>query len=424
MNVVIGKIGKSLLFDPKSWGLVGGDSAPAILYTNLANMNPQDNFYIIGKSDFDRLTDSYKERLFPNGNVHYCMPNDDEYKDPDFSYMHAVDWLDENEVDIDTGIVFNGMVGGTNIPNKIVKQKDPSVFTKPYFMMRAYSANVIHTLNDLDVPYALISEDPRYIDVNGRDLFNRPKIILSQCNGSSTKHHILSYERQLETDVHEVPVVYAETEKIFLMGENPIDVAEIEKKYAVNAFMNGHGMSKGESRYDFVKEYVLDSFEYAKVYGNWPKELYETGRFVKKRMGDAMDIVMGTKYTPVVSIKPGFVTCKPFEMLNWGILPFMHDSYDSKDLVGFDPYLIISSADEFKEKVNMLESRPNIRIDFLKAIYDQYMTDEYFNGTRLNNKYMSILYELVGQAYQPVQQNEFIKISNFQSNERFQNNSK
>ena len=54
MNIVIGKIGKSLSFDTKSWNGKGGDCDAYNFYYPIIKSNPDKIFYCIGKSDITR----------------------------------------------------------------------------------------------------------------------------------------------------------------------------------------------------------------------------------------------------------------------------------------------------------------------------------------------------------------------------------
>ena len=68
MNIAFAKIGKSIKFKSK-FSCVGGDNeAPAVMRA-MANNNPDKKFYIIGRSDFDKLTESERIKMFPYDNV-------------------------------------------------------------------------------------------------------------------------------------------------------------------------------------------------------------------------------------------------------------------------------------------------------------------------------------------------------------------
>ena len=55
MNILIGKFGRSIFFDKKSWSIYAGDDEAPILYTELAKRYPQHTFYLIGKSDIYKI---------------------------------------------------------------------------------------------------------------------------------------------------------------------------------------------------------------------------------------------------------------------------------------------------------------------------------------------------------------------------------
>ena len=46
LNVVMGKFGKSILFNKENWGAHGGDNEAPLVYTMLAKNNPHITFYI------------------------------------------------------------------------------------------------------------------------------------------------------------------------------------------------------------------------------------------------------------------------------------------------------------------------------------------------------------------------------------------
>jgi len=60
-------------------------------------------------------------------------------------------------------------------------------------------------------------------------------------------------------------------------------------------------------------------------------------------MGNIMHIVRDTKYTVVNSIKPGFITCKPWEMIHMGIIPFLSPDYDKKKLLPLPEFLYLEN---------------------------------------------------------------------------------
>ena len=71
-NIIVGKFGKSVSFNFDKWKMIGGDSESAIFIASLAQLYPQDNFYIVSKSDFFSLDEDIKKQINKNENLFYC----------------------------------------------------------------------------------------------------------------------------------------------------------------------------------------------------------------------------------------------------------------------------------------------------------------------------------------------------------------
>jgi len=54
-NILIGKFGKSISFNSKKWGMVGGDSESAILISCMAQLYPDVTFYIASPNDINKI---------------------------------------------------------------------------------------------------------------------------------------------------------------------------------------------------------------------------------------------------------------------------------------------------------------------------------------------------------------------------------
>ena len=63
MNIMIGKYGKSCLFNEKSWGIIGGDEAPSTFFIKLAQAYPQHKFYMVGRSDLKQFRKVQRSKL-------------------------------------------------------------------------------------------------------------------------------------------------------------------------------------------------------------------------------------------------------------------------------------------------------------------------------------------------------------------------
>jgi hypothetical protein len=421
MNIAIGKIGKSILFSHKKWGLIGGDAAPSILYTGLASMNPDITFYIIGKSDFSTLSETEKERLVPNNNII------DTWSDKEIDRGSGV-WVERdvpynfvkrNKVKIDAAVLFAGPCGNVNMKDLILtvatKNNPKRFIAKPLEMFEKYAGPIIHFLNMSMTPHFMIVEDPRYIPLKTRDLWNPERLYLSQYETVCQPiKRINNYEEQ-KIIAPRIPVTYNGVETIFLMGEEREDFRSWKKDNKMLIIMNGSVSSGGMDRYPEIKSYVLDQFPETNIYGaEWSEELYATdSRFKKVRMANILDEVKATKYTLIIPIKNKWVTSKFWKMATFGILPFMHPTYDTQKHIKCSEFLRVKSAEDFKNKIEYLEANPDKYKLLLNELYLM-LKDEYYDGRYINNVIMENVYKLLNKPWKYSNIKNQLKISEFQ----------
>ena len=118
-NFVYAKVGLSLRFNTIDVGVKGdffsGSDDWVRLLVNLAYNNPDDNFYIIGTSDFSDLKSSTISKLFPNNNVFDTIGKRvvNKYERP----YAPIKYLNKNNINIDYGIIPLGPVLHRTIPN-------------------------------------------------------------------------------------------------------------------------------------------------------------------------------------------------------------------------------------------------------------------------------------------------------------------
>jgi hypothetical protein len=278
----------------------------------------------------------------------------------------------------------------------VATKKNPTrKIAKPLEMFEKYSGPIIHFLNMSMVPYFMIVEDPRYIPLKTRDLWNTEKFYLSQYEGVCQPiKRIDNYEKQ-NIVMPRIPITYDGVETIFMMGEEHEDFRQWKKDNKMLIIMNGSLSSGAMDRYPEVKSYVLDQFPETNVYGaEWPEELYASdSRFKKVRMANILDEVKATKYTLIIPIKNKWATSKFWKMAQFGILPFMHPTYDTQAHIKCPGFLRIKSAEEFRQKIEYLEANPDKYKKLLNELYLM-LNDEYYDGRYINNVIMSNLYKL------------------------------
>lgn len=413
MNILIGKYGKSCLFDEKTWGIIGGDEAPSTLFINLANKYPQHTFYMVGRSDLYKFKNKSKLNKFlktedskleiPKNliDVWSFMPSDvidfksrvPEDKTKTYRHEWVADWFHNNNVKLDLGLVFSGPNGATTIPYKIIGIRNPNEFTTPIEMVGTYSAPLVNTLNKTGVPHILLCEDPRYIPITNRDTYNVEKGVLSQLNENVKTLRIQSYEQQ-DRKEHTLKYTYSKIETIFLMREKKVDFRNIEKTNKIALALNG-GWKVRETA---VEEWVLKKIPDCKIYGHWEDSWYEKypNNFENVAIRDMEPLMWNTKYTLIPPTnKSNFVTQKFWKMLYYGIVPFFHSKYDTDKLLPIPDFLRCKSPADFHTKIEYLENNPKNYKLLLNEMY-KILDDGYFDGSIVINEINKGLREFIG----------------------------
>ena len=397
-NILIGKIGKSVKM--KNIHIETGGGADLVLYSTMARMCPEYHFYFIGPNELYKCTDAEYEKLFPNKNVHSAWSPDIRKT---MNFQLIVDYFKDNNIKVDFALLFNGLSGNTNIRGFLTKPDGN--FYSPLMCFQNYAGPIIYTLNELMCPLYMMAEDARYITINSKDLYNRERLIFSQINGDfeTTLGHVVSKtDWTIVKTTHHAK--YSHLEKIFLMGlsddwKEKIDF-EAKRNSTVEPVIvlsNGCGTAKincagnNSSRLPAYKKYIIDNFkgtkyENTKIYGSvWDKNVYEQYPQIQdKLMLDLGKEVSEAKYTLVYSQVPGFVTCKPWEMITIGLLPFLHPDYDCYHLLDLPEYLYCKDEKDFLNKIDELENDFDKYKDLMQQCFDL-IKPEYLNGWLIVN---------------------------------------
>lgn len=423
MNIYIGKIGKSVLFNRESWGPIGGDNEAPKFYENLFHRNPQHNYYLLGCNDFDRLSSSEKMRINKHGNVYNIWGKQfTEWRkanpmDERLQSMHYLDdWYKRSGVKFDAGIVFGGLTGTTNIPGLSTKMKTPDELANPLEMLCKYTAPLLYFMNEYKVPYMLILNDPRHFPPFARDWMHPPAFILSQYNDTLNMKIRASYT-DATVRIHPVRCTYDAVETIFLLGEKekPIDVktdyntldsffGEPEPEVANNNVKDIPFMivlNEGKpSRYELLKNAILNDVKDVAIYGKWDSRTIGDDPRFKGTMGyhELHAMLPRVKYTYCIPIKKGWVTAKIWEMAHHGIIPFLHPSYDEQDSLKVPQFLRVDNSKELFKRIQFLEDNPDAYATLMGTLKSM-LKDEYYDGSYLNNLIDTKLTELLGLAY-------------------------
>ena len=115
------------------------------------------------------------------------------------------------------------------------------------------------------------------------------------------------------------------------------------------------------------------------------------------------DELLATKYTFCVPIKEGMVTSKYAEMLHYGIIPFLHPSYDTDFNVFPEGHFIrCKSPEDLKKKIEFLNANPEHYKKLFYNLQEKYLKDSYYTGEHVDNK--------IWEAYERVTKTETVNV--------------
>lgn len=347
-NYLVGKIGKSVKFNPDTWGAVGGDCEAPELLRKMAELNPNDTFIIISRNDVDRNRDSLN--LPANLVDVYNGATQEEKKD----YHYITKRL--KDVKIDGCFLMSGPTANCNIPEKSWKRTElkhgHKEHAKSLMVFANYVAPIYNFLNDTNIPWIMIANDPRYTR-QGNDLSNQPKLILSQYDEVIQMQTFDNWEDQNYIK-NPIDAIYAGMEKMFLIDKQIPTTFKKTKKFMV---VLNEGNNGAVSRYTELKKYVLDYIDDVEIYGKWDESVMIDARFKGSiKFAELQSMLPSVKYSFMISIADGWVTMKVWELLSHGIIPFMHPNYDTQKHCKLPDFIRINNPNELHEKIEYLEN--------------------------------------------------------------------
>ena len=403
-NFVYAKVGLSLRFNTIDVGGKGdffsGSDDLIRLLVNLAYNNPDDNFYIIGASDFSDLKSSTISKLFPNNNVFDTIGKRvvNKYERP----YAPIKYLNKNNINIDYGIIPLGPVLQRTIPN-LTRTKKGSV-AKILDRGINFQAPVWHTLNELGIDWVCLSDDPRTLKLS-YDLHNLPTKILSQVKGEVSCVNITSYDNQTEIKTN-IKVDYRNIEVSNCLDQKICEVDDSWKKRRklISTALNEASFDEGVNttyttklsnghrpRYPILKEWLLNNFEDMNVYGSWSEDIINSSKAFKGKINrhKLYPEMMNWKHSLCVPIDKGWATAKYLEYLKCGVSPFMHPEYDDQRNTKVQDFHRVNSTEELKDKIEMDD---NTHIEEINKSIKNCLSDEYVSGQKINDD----IYESLG----------------------------
>ncbi len=397
-NVLIGKFGKYISFDSKKWGMVGGDSESAILISCMAQCYPNVNFYIASRNDFDKINSHTRNAINKNSNVFNIWERYDSQVDNQ-SWIEK--YVESNNIKLDFGLFYGGPSSGCTIPDSMYLITEPDKTATPMSSSKRSVGIITKFLNDSRLPYVEIGEDPRYLPVQAKDLFNRSKKILCVKEDMTFSiEHIKNYlsRKMIET---EIPCSDVGHSYMFLMNEDKNDLLKEpgERKTQINVAMHCTASQDGSvDKWNLVKNFILDPFPETFIYGKWDEKIIagkHQNQFKEIPMTDLHDVMYDTKYTLAIGGSKTWGTQSKFwKMLMFGIIPFLDP--DNENIFGAPEFIETESAEDFIKKISFLENNHDEYVKLWHECQELIQDDDLWNGSRFFNNLEREILDIFG----------------------------
>ena len=387
MKIAIGKIGKSIKFGPEEKGkgkkaMTAGSIDARIIFQTLIKFNPEHTFYLIGRSNYSRLKPEIRNKIDPHKNVvdvwakfNDWFDNQDD-KDETTESWRFIDHVIKTESKFDVGIFIAGGVLEYAVQGKTMKE---GKHIKTLMAAAKYAGPLHHFINETKIPYTVLSLDPRCYPKPTKDILVPPKRVLQLMNETMDVEHRVSYEKD-DMVVDKGPAVYSGLETLYVVEEEEPSGLDsffdepVKKERDINMVL---WLNEGKpSRYNDLKNFILDSVEDVQVYGVWNEKALKDPRIQQVAMSELSWQFPRTKYTFCIPIAPGWATGKFWEMIKHGIIPFMHPSYDEQNNIGFPEELRVKDSKELLEKINLYNSNEMLYNELYNKLQDMITPDK------------------------------------------------
>ncbi len=397
-NILIGKFGKHISFNPSKWGMVGGDSESAILISCMAQYYPDVNFYIASRNDYDRISSHTRNAINKNSNVFNIWERYDSQID---NQSWIENYVESNNIKLDFGLFYGGPSSGSTIPNSMYLITEPDKTATPMSSSKRSVGIITKFLNDSGLPYVEIGEDPRYLPVQAKDLFNRSKRIL--CVKEDMTFSIEHIKEYLSREMVETKIPCSDVghSYMFLMNEDKNDLLKEpgERKTKINVAMHCTASQDGSvDKWNLVKNFILDPFPETFIYGKWDEKIIagkHQNQFKEIPMTDLHDVMYDTKYTLAIGGSKTWGTQSKFwKMLMFGIIPFLDP--DNENIFGAPEFIHTENAKDFIEKVNFLENNHDEYVKLWYKCQELIQDDNLWNGSYFFNKLEKEIRDIFG----------------------------
>lgn len=387
MNIAFFSVGSAIKFNPPKYKRSDGSAEyTQMLHLLLKNKNIN-KIVIWSPSNWSRLKEQERQEIDPENKLYDPWKELSTLRkltgkepDPDYMLIRSKCLQEEVPYQCSFGIGFftQGFSNSSNLTGWTRRLDDTSVPIKSLAMTRNYSSHIIFTLNSTNMPWFLISTDPRYMRprITIRDVTNLPQEILGQIDMDVTWRRNKKFEPVSEQMESQIKCSYSMVERANIM--NKLIISPDEHKKDIPFLIVAMDLKMGHTpeqdlRFRELKRWILDKDENqtAQIYGTWREDFID-GYPQFKGFLDADEIdkkLLRTRYSLVLPAAEGWVTSKYAELLQLGVIPFLHPQYDTQyHVVDKDHFIRVKSPDDFYKKMKYLDKNPEKRNALVKGL--------------------------------------------------------
>ena len=395
-------VGSAIKFDKKK--ILRSDGTSEYFSTiKLLLRNPKvGRVLLLSKSDWRRISESQRKEIDPQGKIFdpytvfpelHNRPKPNSLEERRNYYMKYYEILRDAGVEADFGVGFTSQGWSTTaLPGYLNTLKPPYKPVKCLDMTLFYASEAIYYLNMTNLKWWMLATDPRYVrpSMRYRDITNLPQKVLGQQDfdiewfGVSELKRDACLENEGDYITRNIVSRYSGIEKMNLIDGGVLDVTRAEKphQFTIVSMQLSPPTAKDDLRFNILKEYVLDKDpnQEARIFGKW-SEFFKEGHTQFKGYIATEDLdktFAETRYTLVLPTAAGWVTSKYAEMLQLGVVPFLHPDYDTQfHIVPETHPLRVKDAEDFYKKMEYFDANPDKRIKFVQHLQELLISDAY-----------------------------------------------
>lgn len=401
LSIAFFAVGSAIKFNKKNLLRSDGTSEYYALIKLLLKNSNVKRILLLSKSDWGRISKEEKIKLDPQGKIFdpfTQLPQLSKRKKPeniDERRQYYIDFyniLNDHGITADFGIGFTSQGWSTTaLPGFLNTLKPPYTPVQCLDMTLYYASEIVYYLNMTNMKWWLLATDPRYVkpSMRYRDITNLPQKVLGQQDFDIEWFGVKELKRDasIENDdymIRNIVSRYSGIEKMNLIDGGVLDPETTNKphKFTIVSMQLSAPTSKEDLRFNILKEYILDRDPdgSARIFGKWSD--YFKGSYPQFKgyiaTEDLDKTFAETRYTLVLPTAAGWVTSKYAEMLQLGVLPFLHPDYDCQyHIVPKDHPMRVKDADDFYKKMEYFDANPDKRIKFIKSMQQQLIGDAF-----------------------------------------------